>query len=196
MDGMDLMGSAMRAARAQLDVATHNLANASSDGYRRTAAKVTLSEQGLAVTGRRVHEQGALRSTGRPYDLALIGEGAFRLAGGTTTRDGAFARDREGWLVDDRGRRLLGERGAIRVSEEAKIEADGTVRDRGRAIDRLSLPPGTRVVAGSLETSGVNSIGETLAILVAQRAFETAQKTLAAIDATREKAANDVARLR
>jgi flagellar basal body rod protein FlgG len=42
----------------------------------------------------------------------------------------------------------------------------------------------------------VNAIGETLAILTAQRAFETAQKTLLAIDATREKAANDVVRVR
>jgi flagellar hook protein FlgE len=32
MDGLDWTASAMRAARAQLDIATHNLANA-SDGY-------------------------------------------------------------------------------------------------------------------------------------------------------------------
>ena len=41
----------------------------------------------------------------------------------------------------------------------------------------------------------MNPIGETLAILTAQRAFETAEKTLSAIDAARQKAANDVARV-
>ena len=34
------MGSAMRAARAQLDIASHNLANASTDGYRKAVAGV------------------------------------------------------------------------------------------------------------------------------------------------------------
>ncbi|MDB5028074.1 MAG: hypothetical protein JWO66_1763, partial [Candidatus Eremiobacteraeota bacterium] len=32
------MASAMRAARAQLEIATHNLANASTDGFRRAVA--------------------------------------------------------------------------------------------------------------------------------------------------------------
>ena len=73
------------------------------------------------------------------------------------------------------------------MSEHAKIDADGTVRDGGRVVDRIPLPPGTHLLAGALETSTVNPIGETLAILTAQRAFETAQKTLLAIDATRDK---------
>ena len=42
MDGMDWTASAMRAARAQLDIATHNLANASTDGYlKRGPARFT-----------------------------------------------------------------------------------------------------------------------------------------------------------
>jgi flagellar basal-body rod protein FlgG len=221
MDALDWMGSAMRAARAQLDVATQNLANVSSDGYRRAAAEVALTPGGLVTTSRPTHEQGPIRTTGRPFDLALLGDGEFRVGdtkprGGTTphdgafttrdgtfatrdgaftTRDGAFTRDREGWLVDDRGRRLHGSHGALRVSADAKIETDGIVRDHGRVVDRIPLPPGTHILAGALETSTVNAIGETLTILTAQRAFETAQKTMLAIDATREKAANDILRV-
>ena len=189
------MASAMRAARAQLEIATHNLANASTDGFRKTVAATALGERGLAVTERIAHEQGAVRTTGRRFDLALLGEGAFR-AGNVATRDGAFTRDRDGFLTDDRGRRLRGAHGALRVSENAVVEPDGGVRDGGRVVDRIPLPRGTRVMAGALETSAVNPIGETLAILTAQRAFETAQKTLLAIDAAREKAANDVVRLK
>jgi flagellar basal body rod protein FlgG len=63
-------------------------------------------------------------------------------------------------------------------------------------IGQLPLPAGTTVRSGALESSSVDSIGETLAILTAQRAFETAQKTLVAIDQTREKAVNDVVRLK
>ena len=195
MDGLDWTASAMRAARAQLDIATHNLANASTDGYRKSAAAVALTERGLTVASRATHEQGAVRSTGRAFDLALLGDGAFRVGDGTT-RSGAFTRDRDGFLVDDHRRRLHGAHGALRVSEQAKIDADGIVHDGGRVVDRIPLPPGTHLLAGSLETSTVNPIGETLAILTAERAFETAQKTLLAIDATREKAANDVVRVR
>lgn len=195
MDALDWTASAMRSARAQLDLATHNLANASSDGYRKAVAHVALTEHGLTVGSHATHEQGAVRSTGRPFDLALLGEGAFRVGDGAT-RSGAFTRDRAGYVVDDRGRRLHGAHGALRVPENAKVDGDGAVRDGSRVIDRIPLPAGTHVLAGALETSTVNPIGETLAILTAQRAFETAQKTLLAIDATRDKAANDVVRVR
>lgn len=191
---MQWMASAMRAARAQLDVAAHNLANSSTDGFRRTAAATRIGPAGLAVSQRTVREQGAVRSTGRPFDLALLGDGAFRV-GGRTTREGAFTRDRDGFLTDDRGRRLRGARGDVRVSEDATVASDGSIHDRGRIVDRLPLPAGTRVLAGALETSTVNAIGETLAILTAQRAFESAEKTLGAIDAARQKAANDVVRI-
>lgn len=189
------MASAMRAARAQLEIATHNLANASTDGFRKTVAATALRDRGLTVGERVAHEQGAVRTTGRRFDLALLGEGAFRV-GGTSTREGAFTRDRDGYLTDDRGRRLHGARGELRISDEAVIASDGSVRDGGRVIDRIPLPRGTRLMAGALEASTVNPIGETLAILTAQRAFETAQKTLLAIDAAREKSANDVVRLK
>lgn len=194
MDALDWMGSAMRAARAQLDVAAQNLANVSTDGYRRAAAHVSLTLTGLAVGSRSTDEQGAVRTTGRRFDLALLGPGSFRV-GGATTRSGAFTRDRTGLLVDDRRRPLHGTHGPIRVSADAKVEADGTVRDHGRAVDRIPLPAGTHILAGALETSTVNAISETLSILTAQRSFETAQKTLLAVDATREKAANDIARI-
>ena len=194
MDGMEWMGSAMRAARAQLDVATHDLANVGSDGFRRAVADVRLTPRGLTVATHASAEQGALRMTGRRFDLALLGPGAFRV-GEMSTRGGAFSRDREGWLVDDRGRRLHGACGALRVSAEASIDADGLVHDGGRIVDRIPLPAGTHLQAGALEASSVNAIDETLAILTSQRAFETAQKTLLAIDATREKAANEIGRV-
>ena len=112
------------------------------------------------------------------------------------TRDGAFVRDRDGYLADQQGRRVQGTAGPIRLSESARVQPDGTIRDAGRIVGRLPLPPGTTVRSGALESSSVDAIGETLAVLTAQRAFETAQKTLVAIDQTREKAVNDVARLK
>lgn len=200
MDGMTWMASAMHAAQAQLDTAAHNLANVGSDGFRRVRSTLVFTERGL-VAGETSGEtsgagQGGIHETGRRFDLALLGPGAFGLDGGATTRAGSFVRDRDGWLRDPGGRRLHGERGALRLSAEASVGADGVVRDGGRILDRLPLPPGTYLRSGALEASNVDAVGETLAILNAQRSFETAQKTFVAIDETRDKAVNDVVRLK
>ena len=173
----------MQAARARLEIAARNLANASSDGFRKTVARVTLTARGLMTRGTVSHEQGALRQTGRPLDLAIVGEGAFRVAG-SETRNGAFMRDRQGYLCDDRGRRVQGAHGFVRVA------SDGTL------LDTIPLPSGSRVVSGALESPNVNAVGEMIAVLDAQRSFETAQKALVSIDEARTKAANEVARLR
>ena len=173
----------MRTARVRLEIAAQNLANASSNGFRKTLTRVAVTARGL-VTGKTLsHEQGALRRTGRTLDLAIVGEGSF-VAGGRRTRDGAFVRDAEGYLADDRGNRVLGARGFVRVSPDGKL------------LDRIPLPHDSVIVSGALESANVNAIGEMVDVLDAQRAFETAQKALSAIDATRAKAANEVARLR
>ncbi len=189
------MVSAMQAARSQLETATHNLANVSSDGYRRATAHLRLTAHGLVATESRTFEQGAIRHTGRAFDLALLGPGAFRVGDGAT-RNGAFVTDRFGRLTDDRGRPLFGTRGPIVIDAQTTIAPDGDVRSDGRSVNRIPLPAGTRIATGALETSNVDAIGETLQILNAQRAFETAQKVLVAIDETRQKAVNDVVRLK
>jgi flagellar hook-basal body protein len=195
MDGMSWMASAMHAAQAQLDVAAHNLANVTSDGFRRMRASLRMTSAGLEASVAPTVTQGGIRETGRRFDLALLGAGAFDV-GGARTRDGAFQRDRSGYVVDTAGRRLRGEHGALRVSADATIDADGTVHDGARVVDRLALPAGTTLRSGALESSNVDAIGETLAILTAQRSFETAQKTFTAIDEARDKAVNDVGRLK
>jgi flagellar basal-body rod protein FlgF len=192
---MQWMASAMHAARAQLETATHNLANVSSAGFRRATAHLELTEHGLIASETHAFAQGAIRHTGRALDLALLGPGQFRV-GADATRNGAFVTDRNGWLADDRGRRVAGTRGPIAIDPQTTIAADGEVRSNGRIVNCIPLPPGTRVQTGALEISNVDAIGETLAILNAQRAFETAQKVLVAIDDTRQKAVNDVVRLK
>ena len=173
----------MRSARARLEIAAQNLANASTDGFRRSVARVSLTSSGLAVRRFSSFEQGALRHTGRSLDLAIVGEGAF-VVGGKPTRDGAFVRDAHGFLADDHGTRVQGSHGFVRVAP------DGTL------LDRIPLPYRSQIVSGALESPNVNAVGEMVDVLDAQRAFETAQKALGAIDETRAKAVNELARLR
>jgi flagellar basal body rod protein FlgG len=192
---MQWMASALHAARSQLETATHNLANASSDGFRRAVSRTRMSEHGLIVDEHRTFEQGAIRHTGRAWDLAILGPGNFDVSG-HSTRNGAFVTDARGYLCDDRGRRVMGARGPITIDAQTTIAGDGIVSAHGRRLNAIPLPPGSHVQTGALEASNVNAIGETLEILNAQRAFETAQKVLVAIDDTRQKAVNDVVRLK
>ena len=70
------------------------------------------------------------------------------------------------------------------------------MRDDGNVLDRIRLSSGASVESGFIERSNVDSIGEMVDVLAAQRAFETAEKTLTALDETRAKDANDVARVK
>src|SRR6185437_11304802 len=107
--------------RTRLDVAAENLANGSTDGFRKSEARGFLSAQGVVMQRRRSAAQGPLRRTGRTFDLAIVGSGTFRVrdAGGrvVATRSGAFTRDRFERLVDDAGRVLLGTRGPVCVPD-------------------------------------------------------------------------------
>jgi len=162
----------MVAARTRLEIATGNLANVSSGGFREILARGRLTAHGAEVRGVVSSAHGSLVHTGRPSDLAIVGDGTFRVrdANGRVleTRNGAFTRDRAGVLRDDAGRALI----------ETKLAAGASVR------------------TGFLETANVNAIDEMVNVLAAQRSFESAEKIVAAIDGTNQKAANDVARIK
>jgi len=200
VDGIDWAGSAMTAARTRLDIATADLANVSTNGFRKIVARGVLDAHGVRIERETVAEHGMLRRTGQTYDLAIAGGGVFRLRDDTgrisATRNGAFVRDRDGTLRDDSGRALLGLHGVLRVPDGATIDDRGRVMLAGRQVDCIPVDPGATVRSGYLETANVDAIGEMVDILTAQRSFESAEKVVSAIDSTRQKASNDIARLK
>ena len=200
MDGIDWAAGAMLAARTRLEIATDNLANVSTDGFHRALARGRLTGRGVEITRLVSDERGAFRKTGRPFDLAIVGEGAFRVRDRhgrvSATRDGAFERDRFGVLRDGQGRVVLGAHGAVRVPAGAAIDERGRVLLHGVAIDRIATGGDAILRAGFLETSNVSAIDEMVDVLRAQRSFESAEKTVSAIDGVREKSSNDVARVK
>ena len=200
MDGIGWAASAMNAARTRLDVAAENLANGSTDGFRKSDVRGFLRATGVVMQRLRSSAQGPLRRTGRPYDLAIVGSGTFRLRDARghviATRNGAFTRDRFSRLVDDAGRVLLGTRGPLCVPDGATIDESGTVSRNGVVLNRIALPNGSGVRTGFLEASNVDAIGEMIDVLTAQRSFETAQQVLSSIDQTRERANTQVAQLK
>ncbi len=182
MDGIAWAASAMVAARTRLEIATNNLANCSSDGFRRIVARGFLTAEGVSIARESAQERGALRHTGRDLDFSIVGDGAFRVrdAAGRVheTRSGAFVRASDGTLRDAAGRTLLGRHGSIVLASSARVDAA-----------ELGLPPGSRVATGFLEASGVDAIAAMIDVLAAERSFESAQKAVAAIDSSRQKSA-------
>ena len=137
------------AALARLDAVAQNLANVGTSGYKaerlvfrvrpltesvpragdpivdQTAAQVA------QVATVRDFSQGPVRLSGNPLDVAIRGEGFFAVAtprGERYTRQGSFAVDAEGHLTTQRGERVQGENGDLRVGQGAiEIGEDGTV---------------------------------------------------------------------
>ncbi|HKO88551.1 MAG TPA: flagellar basal-body rod protein FlgG [Burkholderiales bacterium] len=120
------------AQQTNLDVIANNLANVSTNGFKRSRAVFedllyqTLREPGASssqqtqvpaglqlgtgvrpVSNARVHTQGNLQQTGNALDMAINGQGFFQILmpDGTTgyTRDGSFHVDSQGQVVNSNG---------------------------------------------------------------------------------------------
>lgn len=140
----------------RLETISRNAANASVPGYRRQVAasrsfaadldKVDAGVLPAAVPPRaRVDlRAGAIALSGRPLDLAIEGDGAyFALSDGTTTwltRAGSFQVDNDGYLVGERGLKVQGTAGDLRVDgPDVEVTADGRLLRAGVAIGALQL---------------------------------------------------------
>ncbi|GAB1390106.1 MAG: flagellar basal-body rod protein FlgF [Rubrivivax sp.] len=153
----------MAGAKATLqrqEVLSHNLANASTNGFRAEMAAFRAvpvrgegaSTRAYALESTIGHDErgGPVQTTGRELDVALQGRAWLAVQGvdgsEAYTRAGALERDAEGQLVTASGRLVLGEGGPISVPSGARvqIEGDGSVNatvgnERPQAIGRLKL---------------------------------------------------------
>ena len=132
MRSLTISKTGMEAQQLQLDTISHNLANVSTNGYKRSHAvfedlmyqnlrqagsanggEATLPtglQVGLgtrAVATARQFQQGNLQQSGNPLDMAVLGQGFFevQLPDGTAgyTRDGSFQVNAQGQLVTNNG---------------------------------------------------------------------------------------------
>jgi flagellar basal-body rod protein FlgG len=141
--GLYIAASGMMAEQVRQDLIAHDLANASTSGYKpdRVASKsfgeMLLSDTrngtpvGSLGLGTQIDKQvtdmssGAIRDTGEPLDFAVEGDGFFtvRTSGGVRyTRDGQFAASARGTLVTASGDDVLGPNGApVRIGTDGKV---------------------------------------------------------------------------
>jgi flagellar basal-body rod protein FlgF len=135
--------SGAKATLQRQDVLAHNLANASTNGFRAEMAafrSVPVRGDGASTRAYALESTigydntgGAVQSTGRDLDVALKGNAWLAVQGqdGTEayTRAGALEVSAEGQLVTATGRVVLGDGGPIQLPAGARVEIgdDGTV---------------------------------------------------------------------
>lgn len=101
-------------------------------------AKPRLSDQKIDMS------QGHLKETGNRLDLALMGEGFFKVRtpdGDYLTRDGSFKLTNDGRLVTPRGFEVLGEGGPVVIPPGSAVDVDpsGALHANGQALDTFQL---------------------------------------------------------
>ncbi|WP_322867082.1 flagellar hook-basal body complex protein [Aquicoccus sp. G2-2] len=140
----------------EMRIVANNIANAATTGYRQEglifSEHVAAVPNGpsLSMAGADVHAtsmlQGAMSQTGGQFDLAIEGDGFFRVQtpqGERLTRAGSFTPNGQGDLVTNDGFAVLDAGGApIFVPPDAhgfSVSADGTVSANGRPLTRIGL---------------------------------------------------------
>jgi flagellar basal-body rod protein FlgG len=89
-----------------------------------------------------VFEQGSVRETKNPLDLALVSDGFFSIQtsdGIRYTRNGNFRLDPSGFLVLEKDLVVMGENGPIEVRGEIVVNEQGEVYLNGEMVDRLRI---------------------------------------------------------
>lgn len=152
--------SGLNAASKNLDAIGNNVANANTVGFKQSQAQFadvfanSLSggsniQTGIGVkvaTIAQQFNQGVITATSNPLDVAINGNGFFRLSsqeGISYTRNGQFHPDKDGFIVNSSGMRLTG----------YSANTTGTINTSAPADLRIStadLPP-----AATTKVSGV-----------------------------------------
>jgi len=178
------------AQQTQLDVISNNLANVSTNGFKRARAVfedllyqnmrqpgAQTSQQTQVPTGlqlgtgvrpvatARIFTQGNLQKTDNTLDVAINGNGFFQvlLPDGTTgyTRDGSFHKDNQGQIVTSEGYPLQPNITVPADAQSVSIGNDGTV-----TVTQPGSPAATEIGAIQLATfvnnGGLLSIGQNL----------------------------------
>jgi flagellar basal-body rod protein FlgG len=213
--------SILRSSDARVGTIASNVSNAATPGFKRqvsfSQALGAVARTGIGVADASVastrtdFSQGRMTETGNSLDLAIAGDGFFRLRNGDQivfSRHGQFQRGEDGTVMTEQGYVLQQLGGGDLVVEDGAIEVlrDGTVLSAGASIGRIALsspPTGTELQSvgggslfegfaedvaepdirqGALEASNVALGDEMTAMMIALRHAETGARLVTVYD--------------
>jgi flagellar basal-body rod protein FlgG len=165
IQGISAALSALTAGQQRMDALANDTANVNTTGYRASG---------------RASVQGPLVETGQPLDLAIEGDGSFQLAGGRTTRDGAFQLDASAQIVTSSGESLLP---PVQLppgtdASAVQIGPDGSVIVGGAQVGQIQLVGRGVLRQGALEESNVDLADTTVAQITTRTSYAAAVEAL------------------
>jgi flagellar basal-body rod protein FlgG len=191
----------LEAQQTSMDVITNNLANVSTNGFKRSRAVFedllyqTMRQPGApssqastvpsglmlgvgvrAVSTERINTQGSLLKTDNPLDVAIQGNGYFQIQmpDGSTgyTRDGSFTKDANGQVVNANGYTLLPAITLPATALSVNVSRDGIVT----YIEQGSTTPiqaGNIQLANFVNIGGLQSVGDNIYVETASSGAPT-----------------------
>jgi flagellar basal-body rod protein FlgF len=156
LDALTMTDAGMSNDVQRMHAISHNLANASTVGFKREITVARAFTDHLsgatgsisvdvrpALTDYVDHSAGSLKYTANPLDLGLEGDGYFVVttpAGEAYTRQGNLRVDADGRLVTAGGHPVLGTGGEIRLTApEPRIDNQGYVWEGATQVGQLKL---------------------------------------------------------
>jgi flagellar basal-body rod protein FlgG len=124
----------------RLDVIANNMANAETPGFKRDRVHFSnfIYETSYTQMG-----QGRVHDTGDPLNVALVGEGFFRVQspdGIVYTRAGNLTLDKGNTLVTQDGWPVMGQGGPVQITEgDIRIDANGQIYVDENPVDTLDV---------------------------------------------------------
>jgi len=196
-----------------------------TEGLAQTQPSVYPDARAMASNGKLIIDQmqGTIQNTGAAMDLSISGDGYFVLdVKGTQnfTRNGSFTIDKNGFLVSTEGYKVLGTTDKpINLGTNTKaapvIAADGTVSVEDNTVGRIKVvkikdtqhisnslfsgisdgPAKGEIKQGTLERSNVNPMQELVAMISAQRSFDSIQQVIKTFDQLASRANTEIAKV-
>jgi flagellar basal-body rod protein FlgF len=178
MDNVMYVGlSRQETLQRELAVVANNVANVDTAGFKVESLMVQTDTEKLSGAGgdgappsvnfaldagvARDFGQGALKQTGAPLNMAIEGEGFFKVqtpAGERYTRDGRFGMDATGRIVTASGQPVQGDGGDITL-DPAKgppmIAPDGTISQEGQIVGKVAVVTFTSLAALAKDGDGL-----------------------------------------
>lgn len=126
--------------QATFDMIANNLANAGTTGFKKD---FLFLDEAQEVNAKSIMAQGNIRHTGNPLNLALAGEGFFKVDtpnGIRYTRNGSFYLNAQGVLITSNGDPVLGTGGPVSIEgTDITIDTTGRIEVDGTEVDTLAI---------------------------------------------------------